>query len=405
MEDLNQIKDKVILHSDVNNFFASVECSLKPELKGKAVAVAGNPLKRTGIILAKNEIAKKMGVKTGQVIGEAMALCPDLICLPPHFDLYEKISQELIQLYLGYTNFVEPLGMDECWLDITGCEQYLHKSGKEIADEIREKIKQKFNFTVSIGVSFSKIFAKLGSDLKKPDYTTVIDYDNYKNITYKLPLNSIIGIGRKLEKKFSSIDVKTIGDFVKLDDNFIHNTMGKNGKELKDNLMGLSSPPVMDYYKMPAPKSIGNGTTTAEDIVSRDEIKKVISFLTELISKRLINHEVFANTISITIKNSNLKTFHKSIKISPTNSLKELTNEALKLADSIWNYNTPVRAIRINTSSFSSANIKQLSLFDTPKKDISNVMNNISNKYGKIELASDYETFLNKSGHFHKNKS
>lgn len=156
------MKERVILHSDVNNFFASVECSNRPELKDKPVAVTGNPKKRTGIILAKNEIAKKFGVSTGQVIGEAQAICPDLVCLPPHYDLYEEISEKLHQLYLQYTNLVEPLGLDECWLDVTDSLKYLKMTGKEIADEIREKVKKEFGFTVSVGVSFSKIFAKLG---------------------------------------------------------------------------------------------------------------------------------------------------------------------------------------------------------------------------------------------------
>ena len=192
------MKERVILHSDVNNFFASVECANSPELFDKPVAVTGNPEKRNGIILAKNEIAKKFGVKTGQVIGEAKALCPGLICLPPHYQLYEEISGKLHQLYLEYTNFVEPLGLDECWLDVTDSLKYLKKTGVEIAGELRSRIQENFNFTVSVGVSFSKIFAKLGSDLRKPDYTTVISRENFQKITYP----NICG---KKEKQYNSI--------------------------------------------------------------------------------------------------------------------------------------------------------------------------------------------------------
>lgn len=399
MEETNQIKDKVILHSDVNNFFASVECLNNPNLKDKPVAVTGNPKKRNGIILAKNEIAKKYGVKTGQTIGEAKALCPQLVCLPPHYNLYEEISEDLANFYLQYTNFVEPLGLDECWLDITGCEKYLHKTGKEIADEIREKIKKEFNLTVSVGVSFSKIFAKLGSDLRKPDYTTEISFKDYKKITYDLPLNSIIGIGRRLEKNFKAIDVNTIGDFVQLDDQFLKNNMGIVGLNLKQDLTAKRFVPVLDYYKLPPPKSIGNGTTTTKDIVTKKDIEKVIYFLAEKVSARLINHKLFANTLSITIKNKNLKTFHKSTKIPPTNSIKNLTKFAIDIADKIWKYDYPVRAIRLRASSLSSSLVKQLSFFDDNNKDFSNVLNDINKKYGKIELASDMAKYINKSSH------
>lgn len=399
MEETNQIKDKVILHSDVNNFFASVECLNNPNLKDKPVAVTGNPKKRNGIILAKNEIAKKYGVKTGQTIGEAKALCPNLVCLPPHYDLYEEISGSLANFYLQYTNFVEPLGLDECWLDITGCEKYLYKTGKEIADEIREKIKKEFNLTVSVGVSFSKIFAKLGSDLRKPDYTTEISFKDYKKITYDLPLNSIIGIGRRLEKNFKAIDVNTIGDFVQLDDQFLKNNMGIVGLNLKQDLTAKRFVPVLDYYKLPPPKSIGNGTTTTKDIVTKKDIEKVIYFLAEKVSARLINHKLFANTLSITIKNKNLKTFHKSTKIPPTNSVKNLTKFAIDIADKIWKYDYPVRAIRLKASSLSSSLVKQLSFFDDNNKDFSNVLNDINKKYGKIELASDMAKYINKSSH------
>lgn len=392
------MKERVILHSDVNNFFASVECSNRPELKDKPVAVTGNPKKRTGIILAKNEIAKKFGVSTGQVIGQAQAICPDLVCLPPHYDLYEEISEKLHQLYLQYTNLVEPLGLDECWLDVTDSLKYLKMTGKEIADEIREKVKKEFGFTVSVGVSFSKIFAKLGSDLRKPDYTTVISKNDYKKITYNLPLNSIVGIGRRLEKKFSSIDVKTIGDFVKLEDSFLSHLMGINGTNLKKALLGENIDEVADYYALPPPKSVGNGTTTIEDIIKRKDIEKVVYFLAEKVSSRLIKRKVVAGTLSLTIKTNKLEKVHKSMKIKPTNSVKELASLAMEIADKIWNYDFPVRAIRLRASTLTNANALQLSFFDS-KKDFSQVAEEINRRYGKIELASNMSKFINTSKH------
>ncbi len=401
MEEKKQTKQRVILHADVNNFFASVECALDPTLKDKPVAVTGNPKKRTGIILAKNELAKSYGIKTGQVIGEALALCPELKCVAPHYDLYEDISKELHAIYLDYTNFVEPLGLDECWLDVTNSLNYLKKTGLEIADEIRERVKRELNITISVGVSFSKIFAKLGSDLRKPDFTTVISFEDFKKLTYELPLNSIIGIGRRLEKKFSAIDIKTIGDFVKLEDDYLKSIMGINGTNLKEDLLGVRLNPVLDYYTLPPPKSIGNGTTTINNISSRKEVEKVIYFLAQKISVRMIRHNVVGSTIYISLKGSNLKSVRMSKKISPTNSVSEISLHALDLSDKIYKYNYPLRSIRIKLSSLSSASVKQLSFFDSPKKDYSSLLVE-ANKYGKVFLASDKAEFINSAKHPHE---
>ncbi len=394
-----QTKNRVILHADVNNFFASVECSNDKSLFDKPVAVTGNPEKRTGIILAKNEIAKKFGIKTGQVIGEAKALCPDLICLAPHYDLYEDISKELHNIYLDYTNYVEPLGLDECWLDITGCEKYLNKTAKQVADELRERVKKELSITISVGVSFSKIFAKLGSDMRKPDFTTEISYQNFKQITYSLPLNSIVGIGRRLEKRFSSIGIKTIGDFVMLEDDYLNSVMGITGINLKNDLLGLRDVPVLDYYKLPPPKSVGNGTTTIKDISSRKDIEKVVYFLAQKISHRMIKHNVIGQTIYVKLKSNELKSVSKSMKIPPTNSYKDIAKHAMVICDLIYKYNYPLRAIRVKVSSLSSASARQLSMFDNFEKDSSITIDQINSKYGKIFLASNSAAFINSNPH------
>ncbi len=399
MNKKKQTNQRVILHADVNNFFASVECSMNKSLINKPVAVTGNPNKRTGIILAKNEIAKKYGIKTGQVIGEAKAICPQLVCLSPHYDLYEQISQELHSIYLEYTNYVEPLGLDECWLDVTGSENYLHKSGKEIADELRQRVKQELDITLSVGVSFSKIFAKLGSDMRKPDFTTEIPLNRFKEMTYSLPLNSIVGIGNRLENKFSSIGIKTIGDFVKLEDSLLENMIGINGLNLKADLLAKRSVAVLDYYNLPPPKSIGNGTTTIKDISNKKDIEKVVFFLAQKISTRMIRHNVLGSTISIKLKSNKLKTIAKSSKIPPTNSVKDISKKAMELCDKIYKYNVPIRAIRIKLSNLSNASIRQLSMFDKEEKDYSTIISQINKKYGKIYLASDNATFINTSSH------
>lgn len=392
------MKERTILHSDVNNFFASVETVSRPELKDKPVAVTGNPKKRTGIILAKNEIAKKYGVATGQAIWEAKALCPDLVCLPPHYDLYEEISQKLASIYLEYTDFVEPLGLDECWLDVTDSIKYLGKNGKEIADELRHRIKEEFGITVSVGVSFSKIFAKLGSDMKKPDATTCIPKSKFKEMTYHLPLNVIVGIGRRLEKKFSKMNIKTIGDFVTLPDTFLKELMGKTGVELKVDLLGVRESLVQNYYTLPPPKSIGNGTTTIRDILTRKEVEKTIYFLAEKVSARMIKHGVLCQTLTISIKSNTLERSAKSQKIKPTQSVTDLAKEGMKIASKLWKYNKPIRSIRLRASSLISDKAKQLSIFDK-EKDYSHALDLVNQKYGKVFLASDTSSFLNTSKH------
>ena len=397
MEEKKQMK--TILHSDVNNFFASVECATRPELKDKPVAVIGNPEKRNGIILAKNEIAKKFGVKTGEAIWEAKLKCQDLVCLPPHYDVYEKISKKLHEIYLDYTDFVEPLGLDECWLDVTNSLTYLKKSGKEIADEIRERVKEEFQITVSVGVSFSKIFAKLGSDMKKPDATTVIPYEKFKEMTYKLPLNTIVGIGGKLERRFQNMNILTIGDFSNLDEDIVKSIMGKTGVELRLKLRGELVENVANYFALTPPKSIGNGTTTIMDIEKRNDVCKVIAFLCEKIAMRMAKGGYEGKTISVTVKTKELKKFRHAKTFSPMKSYEKIYENAMQLLDSYWNYDKKIRALRVRVSNLSSTEKQhQLSMFDDDKIKLTESVEEIKNRYGKnkIFIASDTSSFINR---------
>lgn len=393
------MKEKTILHSDVNNFFASVECATNPELFGKPVAVTGNPEKRTGIILAKNEIAKKNGVKTGEAIWQAMQKCPNLVTVGPHYDKYEKISKQLHEIYLEYTDFVEPLGLDECWLDVTQSLNYLKMNGEEIANEIREKIKKKFGFTVSVGVSFSKLFAKLGSDMKKPDATTTISKESFKSQTYHLPLNSIVGIGHKLELKFEKINIKTIGEFVELKENFVKDIMGKNGTELQLKLKGEFHEEVACYYDLVPPKSIGNGTTTIVDIKNRDDIMKVVGFLSEKVALRMANGNFQGSTITVSLKTNEFEKFRHSKTISPIKTNEEIAKQAIKVVDEFWDYGTYIRSIRIRMSNLKKIDkIEQLSFFNKEEESLNKSLQELKNKYGneKIFIASDTFSFINR---------
>lgn len=396
------MNERIILHSDVNNFFASVECCLRPELKNLPVAVTGNPEKRTGVILAKNEIAKSFGVKTGQTIYEAKNLCKDLICLPPHYEKYEKISKQLHEVYLKYTDLVEPLGLDECWLDVTSSSKLLKKTGEEIALEIKEYIKNNFGFTVSVGVSFSKIFAKLGSDLKKPDAITVIPKNKFKEITYHLPLNSIIGIGKRLEKKFTKINIKTIGEFCNLKPTFINSIMGKNGIKLLENLLGRENDAVKCYFLEIPPKSIGNGTTTIKDIYNRNDIEKVVTFLADKISKRLIKKSYQAKTLSVTLKTAELTKLRKSCSFPPTFASEVISERIMYIIDSFFDYKLPIRAIRIRASNLTKIDKnKQLSFFENKKENTAIGIEQITEKYGTdaIFRASENAEYINRKNH------
>lgn len=393
------MKDRIILHSDVNNFFASVECATNPNLKNKPVAVTGNPEKRTGIILAKNQLAKEMGVKTGEAIWQAKTKCPDLVTVGPHYDLYEKISKKLHNLYLEYTDLVEPVALDECWLDVTPSINYLQKSGKEIADEIREKVKNQFGFSVSVGVSFSKLFAKLGSDLKKPDATTEISRENFKQIAYPMPLDTIIGIGNRMHRKFANMNISTIGDFVNLKESFVKSIMGKTGVELQQKLKGEFDEKVACYYNLEPPKSVGNGTTTIIDIKTRDEVEKVVTFLAEKIALRLTNANFQGRCVSITLKTSDFQRFHHSHTTFPVKTAEEISNEAMKIVDKYWQYNEYVRAVRVRVSNLEKLDkLEQLSFFGSESEILNNTIQQVKNKYGKdkIFIASDTVSFINR---------
>ena len=203
-------QQRVILHSDMNSFYASVEMMLDPSLKGKAVAVCGATEDRHGIVLAKSELAKKAGVKTGMVNWEAKQRCPGLILVPPQYDQYLKYSKLAHQIYYRYTDLVEPFGMDECWLDLTGSGAY--GTGMEIAQKIRTACREELGLTVSIGVSFNKIFAKLGSDLKKPDAVTQITKEDFREKVWPLAAAELIYVGRATEAKLARYGVHTIGE-------------------------------------------------------------------------------------------------------------------------------------------------------------------------------------------------
>lgn len=322
---------RTILHVDLNNFYASVECLYNPTLRNKAVAVAGDPANRHGIILAKNMPAKLCGVKTGEAIWQAKEKVPDLICVPPHYDKYLRFSRAARKIYYRYTNQVESFGIDEAWLDVTGSEN-LFGSGPEIAEKIRQTMKNELGLTVSIGVSWNKIFAKFGSDYKKPDAVTLITPENYRQIIWPKPASELLYVGHATERKLKGIAVFTIGDLAKRDPALLKLSIGKWGLILSDFARGLDTAPVRIIDERSAIKSIGNGVTTPRDITNADDAKLVFICLAESVAARLRENGLKCTGVEITLRDSSLYTVTRQMKLPcPTCYSEDIINAAMQL--------------------------------------------------------------------------
>lgn len=381
-----------ILHCDANNFYASIECMLDPTLKDKYVAVSGNPDKRHGIILAKNQKAKECGVKTGDVIWEAKRKCPNLVLVPPQFDKYVYYSDRIFDIYCQYTDRVEPFGIDECWLDVTGSMR-LFKSATAIADELRERIKKEIGITISVGVSFNKIFAKLGSDMKKPDATTIISPDNFKTKVWPLDVSDLLMIGRKTEAKLKGLGINTIGDLANTNVDVLISKFGINGQKIYDNANGNNSEEVRLYYDKHIPKSIGNSTTMPKDVVLRDEAKAVIMALSEMVAIRLRKYGFIAGGVHLGMRFNDLSYVSKQSKLPyKINSASSICDFAMEIYDS-FQHTLPLRLLSVTTFDLSKGEeMQQLSLFDDERVEklrrIDASLDKIREKYGYNALKS-----------------
>ena len=381
-----------ILHCDANNFYASIECMLDPTLKDKYVAVSGNPDKRHGIILAKNQKAKECGVKTGEVIWEAKRKCPNLVLVPPQFDKYVYYSNKICDIYCQYTDRVEPFGIDECWLDVTGSMR-LFKSATAIADELRERIKKEIGITISVGVSFNKIFAKLGSDMKKPDATTLISPDNFKSKVWPLDVSDLLMIGRKTEAKLKGLGINTIGDLANTNVDVLISKFGINGQKIYDNANGNNCEEVRLYYDKHIPKSIGNSTTMPKDVVLRDEAKAVIMALSEMVAIRLRKYEFIAGGVHLGMRFNDLSYVGKQSKLPyKINSASSICDFAMEIYDS-FQHTLPLRLLSVTTFDLSKGEeMQQLSLFDDERVEklrrIDASLDKIREKYGYNALKS-----------------
>ncbi|MBE7055999.1 MAG: DNA polymerase IV [Ruminococcaceae bacterium] len=361
---------RTILHCDCNGFYASVECTLKPELKNVPMAVCGNPENRHGIILAKNDLAKAYNIKTAETIWQAKSKCPELVLVQPHHDLYQKYSDRINEIYKEYTDMVEPFGIDESWLDVTASKN-LFGSGVEIADKLRERIKSELGLTISVGVSFNKVFAKLGSDYKKPDATTEFSLENWQEKIFPLSVGDLLFVGHKAEEKLNSLCIYTIGDLASSDQKILINHFGKMGETLWIYANGLDTSPVISPCENDDVKSVGNGNTFKKDLTKWEEVSFGVKCLSESVATRLRKKQLKCSTISVAIKDPEFKTISKQKKLLyPSYISREITTCALELIKSYWPDGKPIRTITITATNLikEDEDISQLTLFEDDKK-------------------------------------
>lgn len=397
-----------ILHCDLNNFYATVACRDDPSLRGKAVAVGGSKEERHGIILAKNEIAKQFGVSTGEAIWQAQQKCPSLIIVPPDFKRYTYFSQQVRKIYERYTDLVEPFGIDECWLDVTGSRR-LFGDGVTIADRIRQEIIAEQGLTASVGVSFNKIFAKLGSDLKKPNATNVIPYDRFREIVWPLEVNRLLGVGPATERKLHSLAIFTVGDLANADFEAVRLRLGKNGELLHRFANGEENSAVLKTDFKYRPQSIGRSVTCPKDLLNFDEVYRVFLRLSEEVARELRREDMDAHSIAVHIRDNRLQVREFMTGVDfPVQSAKVLADEGIKLLKRSYGFEYPLRSVGIRAINLRDYSPEfQLSFFDDRMKLIKQdmlerSMDKVRDRYGdgavvRASLLNDFKAFRDQS--------
>ena len=394
------MKDRIILHCDLNNFFASVSVLYNPTLYNLPIAVCGDKENRHGIVLAKNEIAKKCGVKTAEPIFEALKKCPELIILPPIFDKYEEFSRKAFKIYSKYTDMIEPFGIDECWLDVTG-STVLFGDGYEIADKIRKQIKSELGITISVGVSFNKTFAKLGSDMKKPDAITIISRENFKEKVWLLPVTDLLFVGKSTAEKFNSCGIFTVGDITKCHDTTLKKIVGKTGLQLKQFALGNDFSPVVTPTLENKPKSVGRSVTLSHDFTSYDDVWRVFLSLAQTISDTLRLHNLYSAGMQVHIRTASLtvKEFSKTFP-DATNCAIIIAERGIDLLKQNYLFTEPLRSVGIRAVNLKSKEFAvQEDIFGEYKKTaeqekIENSIFKVRQKFGKSSIRRAGAEFL-----------
>lgn len=387
--------ERTILHCDMNNFYASVECMLNPSLRGHPVAVGGDVENRHGIILAKNYEAKKFGIQTGEALWQAKQKCPKLIIVPPHYEEYLKYSRLAHSIYADYTDLIEPYGMDEVWMDVTGSTKAFG-SGEVIANTLRERIKYELGLTISVGVSFCKVFAKLGSDMKKPDAVTVIPKDSFRDIIWDLPASDMLGVGRSTEKFLSSYGIHTIGQLANAYPDLMQRKLGKNGMVLLAFANGEDRSKVAPQDYEPPMKSIGHGITTMQDLENNAEVWNIMLALTQDIGHKLRVYNKNAAGVAIYIryivdKQIAGKQWQCQLPVR-THSAAIIAKEAYRLFERSYGWEYPIRSVTVRAINLCSQDLpEQLQFFSDAatverKEKLETAIEDIRRRFGKYSI-------------------
>ncbi len=390
--------DKVILHCDLNSFYASVELLDHPELREQPVAVCGDPESRHGIILAKNEAAKRFKVQTAETVWQARKKCPGLVLLPAHHEKYHHYSRLVNEIYDRFTDLVEPFSIDESWLDVTGSLHLFHTDGKGLADRIRKTVREELGLTISVGVSFNKIFAKMGSDYKKPDATTAITRENYRELLWPLPVSDLIFVGRAAAKTLGSYGIRTIGDLARADRTVLTQLLGKQGGTLYEYATGAECSPVIPARDLPPPKSVGNGLTFPRNLVGWEELRAGVTLLSDEVAARLRQLDMKCATVNIAVRDPNFRDISRQKPLPvPTYLARELVQASMELLKQSWAPGSPVRALTVTAQNLIPADQagEQLDLLSPgapPRREkverIERTMDGIRKRYGKEVISS-----------------
>ncbi|MDR2089862.1 MAG: DNA polymerase IV [Clostridiales Family XIII bacterium] len=356
--------DRVILHCDMNAFYASVELLARPELAERPVAVCGDPAARHGIILAKNERAKAFGVSTAETVWSARRKCPELVLLGAHHEKYREYSRLVNDIYCRFTDMVEPFSIDESWLDVTG-SGLLFGDGRAIGDRIRETVRGELGLTLSVGVSFNKVFAKMGSEYKKPDATTVIDRGNYRELLWPLPVGALFFVGAATAAKLAGKGVRTIGRLASCDRNALVSWLGKQGGMLHDYANGADESPVRLAEERRRIKSVGNGITFKRDIRGADEIRTGVTALSDTVAGRLRKYGLKCHSVKVDIKDPYFKTISRQKQLAvATDITEEIIAAAMDLIARAWGKDEPIRLITVTACNLRGGDeVEQLSFF------------------------------------------
>ena len=379
--------DRVILHSDINSCYASVERLYRPELEGKPFAVCGSQEARHGIVLAKDETAKKAGVKTGMAIWQARQLCPELQLVEPHFERYAKYSAMVREIYAEYTDLCEPFGIDESWLDITNC--LACPDPRKTADEIRRRVKNETGLTVSVGVSWNKVLAKLGSDYKKPDAVTVIDREHFKNMIWGLPASDMLMVGRSTRRELARMGIQTIGEIARTDPELLRARFGKGGIALWRYANGLDDSRVRGAGEEEPPQSIGNSVTLARDVSTERQARETLLMLAESVSSRLRRQKLRCRTVEVALRSEQLQwRTHRMRLRYATDVTTELAAYGLELVRQSHDFSSPLHSMGLRGLELVHADdAEQIDIFIdyvnlNKQRSIDAVMDSIRAKYG-----------------------